>query len=544
MNTIAQSVQSFASSVNGVAQAGVNLYAGFTRIIDSVAVIDRANLVVEKSARTVSTAEDDLNTAISKFGVNSDQVTKAGNDLAIAQDSLQVSIERAKTAADNQQIMILQFATSVIPTIISAAANFGTAMEAMGIATTVGLGPIGAVIAAVGALGMAIAYFASHWTPTLHDMSGEIATMKLKTDLLIASGNQTIEKIKEMSTPAGKLKAAYLEWADSMTQTNKSWVDDLAGVTEKYNILKAQSSGTFASMATDYWNAFSGGNLDLATGFLESIKTKFELTTGDVEGLLEEFKASLSIIPQSIEEQLVGKAQKDLETFQNCVSGKMATITGNSKEAWDTLVTDTNDLIKNGLVGQAQANIKAFVDCSTGKQIGMVDLIKSSLTDLQKAYDADVAARLAAVASGDQNEINLLDAKIAEIKRKMTQLNIWLQDAYATIPEVVSPLETALASVQNLKRMLYVPTMAEGGIVTRPSLIMAGEEGPEAIIPLDRGGVGTTVQITGPLLVVEGSVDRRTADYVISKVKTLLNNVIMEPTSNGTFATHKRIRLR
>jgi len=37
---------------------------------------------------------------------------------------------------------------------------------------------------------------------------------------------------------------------------------------------------------------------------------------------------------------------------------------------------------------------------------------------------------------------------------------------------------------------------ADGGIVTGPTLGILGEAGPEAIIPLDRGGIGTTVNIT------------------------------------------------
>jgi hypothetical protein len=43
---------------------------------------------------------------------------------------------------------------------------------------------------------------------------------------------------------------------------------------------------------------------------------------------------------------------------------------------------------------------------------------------------------------------------------------------------------------------LGVP-MATGGIVTRPTSIIAGERGAEAIIPLDRiGGMGTEINIT------------------------------------------------
>jgi len=43
-----------------------------------------------------------------------------------------------------------------------------------------------------------------------------------------------------------------------------------------------------------------------------------------------------------------------------------------------------------------------------------------------------------------------------------------------------------------------IPMLAEGGIVTGPTLAMIGERGPEAVIPLDRGGMmgGNTINIT------------------------------------------------
>jgi hypothetical protein len=42
-----------------------------------------------------------------------------------------------------------------------------------------------------------------------------------------------------------------------------------------------------------------------------------------------------------------------------------------------------------------------------------------------------------------------------------------------------------------------VPGLAMGGIVTRPTMAMVGEAGPEAIIPLDQmGDGGTTVNVT------------------------------------------------
>jgi hypothetical protein len=45
--------------------------------------------------------------------------------------------------------------------------------------------------------------------------------------------------------------------------------------------------------------------------------------------------------------------------------------------------------------------------------------------------------------------------------------------------------------------------MADGGIVTGPTLAMIGEAGPEAVIPLSQmgrmGGGGVTVNVTGGL---------------------------------------------
>jgi hypothetical protein len=58
------------------------------------------------------------------------------------------------------------------------------------------------------------------------------------------------------------------------------------------------------------------------------------------------------------------------------------------------------------------------------------------------------------------------------------------------IPQTTSRINDFLAQFD------AVPKMAEGGIVTQPTLAMIGEAGSEAVIPLDKmGGMGTTVNI-------------------------------------------------
>jgi TP901 family phage tail tape measure protein len=46
----------------------------------------------------------------------------------------------------------------------------------------------------------------------------------------------------------------------------------------------------------------------------------------------------------------------------------------------------------------------------------------------------------------------------------------------------------------------HIPKMAKGGVVTSPTLAMIGESGPEAVVPLGRGGMGggITINILGP----------------------------------------------
>ena len=55
------------------------------------------------------------------------------------------------------------------------------------------------------------------------------------------------------------------------------------------------------------------------------------------------------------------------------------------------------------------------------------------------------------------------------------------------------------APFKNLPTIPTIPTLAAGGIVRSPTLAMLGEAGPEAVIPLGRGGgMGITINILGP----------------------------------------------
>jgi len=91
----------------------------------------------------------------------------------------------------------------------------------------------------------------------------------------------------------------------------------------------------------------------------------------------------------------------------------------------------------------------------------------------------------------------------------------------------------------------FIPHFQHGGVVTRPTLALLGERGPEAVIPLREIHVtpfGSQIVFNAPLIQVDGAVDRRTAEYVVREVEKALRNVIVEASSSGAPEAHRRIR--
>lgn len=66
-----------------------------------------------------------------------------------------------------------------------------------------------------------------------------------------------------------------------------------------------------------------------------------------------------------------------------------------------------------------------------------------------------------------------------------------------------------------------IPALAAGGVVTKPTLALIGEAGPEAVIPLNRaGGTGVTnIYVTGTLMDPEGTVRAIKQAFVNSELR-------------------------
>ena len=78
----------------------------------------------------------------------------------------------------------------------------------------------------------------------------------------------------------------------------------------------------------------------------------------------------------------------------------------------------------------------------------------------------------------------------------------------------LAQVPTATAAMTSATTGLAVPAMAEGGIVTRPTLALIGEAGPEAVIPLSRGGGQQVIniEINNPVVDSSDSIDLLTEE--------------------------------
>ena len=509
---VEKSSKDMALAFNNVATSGMALYNAVDRVQTAEVALDKANLIVKTSANAVEDAQRKYNATIEKFGVGSKEATLASDDLKLAQERYQVACERAQLAQGNVNQAMMSAAVTVIPSLITMITSVSTLTDNWGKVTKLASsmlegigGPVTLAIIGIVALTSALilAYQKCEWfrkgvdslATGLGNLKSETTAVDSKIDQLNASLGGNI---------FGKTQTAV----EGLSEALK------AGVGYNAQFAEAQR------LATIYGQDFRAGLTD---------NTK----------IVDEFNAKVAEIPKTIEEQLVGKAQADLETFKNCTSGKFADISGDSTKAMQTLVADTNDLIAHGLVGQAQDNIKAFVDCSTNKQAKMVSDIDGYLKELSKSYTENFATikqltewKFAATFTGQPGSDILAAIKIAGMQPP---------EAEAVIPAATARL---IAITERLRIFLERGGMQEGGIVTRPTLTWVGEKGPEAIIPLNGGGFGNSITIQGPLLVVEGALDKRAADYAIARMKDMLQNVIVEPSSASASATHKRIRTR
>lgn len=116
---------------NNIGTSAMALYGAYDRLETSSVALDRANLLVKKSTEAVDQAQKNYNKAIEKYGADSPEAKDAADKLAIAQEALQVSTERASLASGNLSQSMISGILTVIPTSITMITSLSTAFEGL-----------------------------------------------------------------------------------------------------------------------------------------------------------------------------------------------------------------------------------------------------------------------------------------------------------------------------------------------------------------------------------------------------------------------------
>lgn len=122
------------------------------------------------------------------------------------------------------------------------------------------------------------------------------------------------------------------------------------------------------------------------------------------------------------------------------------------------------------------------------------------------AHAAVVSYDTAALVANKVAAYAALPALKAQAIAAILAAKAWMVMAYAKVAAWAGGIPfvgigIALAGIAALTAAVMVatgkfPKMAGGGIVTRPTLAVIGERGPEAVVPLNRGGgIGTSIVV-------------------------------------------------
>lgn len=274
------------------------------------------------------------------------------------------------------------------------------------------------------------------------------------------------------------------------------------------NVLEDYLDSISASDLTDLFGDIDLSSIEGLSGTLEGLLTPLEELAVLLEHESNLLKASATdVLPQfsSAFKEAFGKGQ--FQEAANVVEEFSSLFQISLEEALDTLkeftpasvepivslVDEINTLIKAGLVGEAQDSIQEFVECSTGKQADMVAEIGGYLDDLRKEYETNLMEIAWLQKTGNVGNVPKLMSENVKLQDTMRQLSAW-----------------------------------QAMLATQPGFNPAAE---------------TNVTVHGPILTIQGSADRATADRAARLVLDNLRNVVVESTSSASSVVTSRIRV-
>ena len=239
-------------------------------------------------------------------------------------------------------------------------------------------------------------------------------------------------------------------------------------------------------------------------GVISSESTMTEIT----EALATSFGGSATVAAQSFEGQMKGMTialDETKESIGAALLPALQALLGILKPVADWAQQNTQVFLI--LIGVVGALATAVVAANVAMKIYQATLVLTKIATV--ALNAVTSANPFVLVAG---AIIALTAAMVYAEIKFNAMSRAFDMFGNSIMVVTGPLGVIIGMLRKLVELkdsigsfdiggINIPGFAEGGIVTKPTLAMVGEKGPEAIVPLGKGigGGGVTVNVTGGL---------------------------------------------
>jgi TP901 family phage tail tape measure protein len=246
------------------------------------------------------------------------------------------------------------------------------------------------------------------------------------------------------------------------------------------------------------------GNLSETLGSIwASLQETFEYILGAMQVFWDTWGNTLLAIGQGVWDAIVLVIQTAIDLVAGIINLVLALIRGDWEAVWEE-IKGIGETIWGFISGAAQI----FADTLSGIWNG----IKETALNVWESIKEGIFGIWKGLVNGVIGFINSIINAMNSMIRGLNKLKF-------SVPDWV-PVIGGKSFGFNLKLIANIPQLAQGGIVTAPTLAMIGEAGPEAVVPLSRMDrtAGNNTQV-----VIQWSSLARPSDSEVRQVAGLLN---------------------
>lgn len=392
------------------------------------------------------------------------------------------------------------------------------------------------------ALSAGVAAIQARYASLRESVQGQIDVLKSQRDAIDASYDAQLDGLKAQRDAARDLHRAELDALREQMDLAREWQvigrsarDQLVALFNllapthpltSLNEIRAQFDAARAAFAASPTTGNAAKVQDLAQQLLQLAQQTpgFELPSSTFQSLAAEIQSTLDAIATFAEGQLsvedIQAKIADLESQQAAslasIDAKIAEVEAARDAALakiDQRIADANAALQgtlSGLSAQEQAEIRALQQAAASGLQQVRDELGRRLLELQAQQQVAQDALQAVL--GDKSFEQYIAEKQAEAAVLLRGIDTTLKQYLGAILTAIAPRATVLA-------------MAAGGIVTRPTRALIGENGPEAVVPLSQFMNRESRIVFAPNIVVNGQTNARKLadeieDALVEKMQT------------------------